>query len=90
LLRACKKRGLRVVLARSADEREFAVLRAALDAEDSIDEATPSADVEHSKPAADLVQVALDRRTAPRPRMSLQSRPPASCGNALSTTRATM
>jgi HAD superfamily hydrolase (TIGR01509 family) len=61
LLRACKERGLRVVLASSADEREFAVLRAALDAEDAIDEATSSADVERSKPAADLVQVALDR-----------------------------
>jgi phosphoglycolate phosphatase-like HAD superfamily hydrolase len=44
LLRACKERGLRVVLASSADEREFAVLRAALDAEDAIDEATSSAD----------------------------------------------
>jgi beta-phosphoglucomutase-like phosphatase (HAD superfamily) len=58
---ACKERGLRVVLASSADEREFAVLRAALDAEDAIDAATSSADVERSKPAADLVQVALDR-----------------------------
>ena len=67
LLRACKERGLRVVLASSADEREFAVLRAALDAEDAIDEATSSADVERSKPAADLVQVALDRPArAPR------------------------
>jgi HAD superfamily hydrolase (TIGR01509 family) len=64
LLRACKERGLRVVLASSADEREFAVLRAALDAEDAIDEATSSADVERSKPAADLVQVALDRAGA--------------------------
>jgi HAD superfamily hydrolase (TIGR01509 family) len=61
LLRECKKRGLRVVLASSADEREFAVMRAALDAEDAIDEATSSADVERSKPAADLVQVALER-----------------------------
>jgi HAD superfamily hydrolase (TIGR01509 family) len=61
LLRACKERGLRVVLASSADEREFAVLRAALDAADAIDEATSSADVERSKPAADLVQVALER-----------------------------
>lgn len=64
LLRACKERGLRVVLASSADEREFAVLRAALDAEDAIDEATSSADVERSKPAADLVQVALDGASA--------------------------
>jgi HAD superfamily hydrolase (TIGR01509 family) len=61
LLRACQERGLRVVLASSADEREFAILRTALDAEDAIDEATSSADVEQSKPAADLVQVALER-----------------------------
>jgi HAD superfamily hydrolase (TIGR01509 family) len=61
LLRACKKRGLRVILASSADEREFAALRAVLDAEDAIDEATSSADVDRSKPAPDLVQVALDK-----------------------------
>ncbi len=61
LLRACKKRGLTVVLASSADEPEFNALRAALDAEDAIDEATFSGDVEQSKPAPDLVQVALDK-----------------------------
>jgi HAD superfamily hydrolase (TIGR01509 family) len=61
LLRACKKRGLTVVLASSADAREFAALRAALDADDAIDEATSSADVERSKPAPDLVQVALEK-----------------------------
>jgi HAD superfamily hydrolase (TIGR01509 family) len=61
LLRACKQHGLRVVLASSADEDEFKALRAALDAEDAIDDATSAADVEHSKPAPDLVQVALRR-----------------------------
>jgi len=65
LLRACKKRGLTVVLASSADAREFAALRAALDADDAIDEATSSADVERSKPAPDLVQVALDKARVP-------------------------
>jgi phosphoglycolate phosphatase-like HAD superfamily hydrolase len=60
-LRACKRRGLRVVLASSADAREFAALRAALAADDAIDEATSSADVERSKPAPDLVRVALDK-----------------------------
>ena len=44
LLRACKRRGLAVVLASSADEAEFNVLRAALDAEDAIDAATYSGD----------------------------------------------
>jgi HAD superfamily hydrolase (TIGR01509 family) len=61
LLRTCKRRGLAVVLASSADGREFSALRAALDAEDAIDEATFSGDVERSKPAPDLVRVALDR-----------------------------
>ena len=65
LLRACKRRGLTVVLASSADEPEFKALRAALDAEDAIDEATFSGDVEASKPAPDLVEVALDKAGAP-------------------------
>lgn len=61
LLRACKKRGLRVVLASSADEREFAALRAALHADDAIDASTSSGEVTRTKPAPDLVQVALDK-----------------------------
>ena len=61
LLRACKKRGLAVVLASSADEREFSMLRGVLDAEDAIDDATFSGDVDTSKPAPDLVEVALQR-----------------------------
>jgi HAD superfamily hydrolase (TIGR01509 family) len=65
LLRACKKRGLTVVLASSADALEFAVLRAVLDADDAIDAATSLAEVEHSKPAPDLVQVALDKAQVP-------------------------
>jgi len=65
LLRACKRRGLTVVLASSADEAEFKTLRAALDAEDAIDEATFAGDVESSKPAPDLVEVALDKAGVP-------------------------
>jgi HAD superfamily hydrolase (TIGR01509 family) len=61
LLRACKARGLIVVLASSAGQAESGVLRAALDAEDAIDDATFSGDVERSKPAPDLVQVALEK-----------------------------
>ncbi|HEY3955236.1 MAG TPA: HAD family hydrolase [Streptosporangiaceae bacterium] len=64
LLRACKKQSWRVVLASSADPVEFTALRAALDAEDAIDDATSSGDVEASKPAPDLVQVALDKAGA--------------------------
>jgi HAD superfamily hydrolase (TIGR01509 family) len=65
LLRACKRRGLAVVLASSADEAEFTMLRAALDAEDAIDAATFAGDVEASKPAPDLVEVALDKAGVP-------------------------
>jgi HAD superfamily hydrolase (TIGR01509 family) len=65
LLRACKRRGLVVVLASSADEAEFNLLRAALDAEDAIDATTCSGDVEASKPAPDLVQAALDKIGVP-------------------------
>ena len=49
------------MLASSADEREFTMLRGVLDAEDAIDTATFSGDVETSKPAPDLVEVALDK-----------------------------
>jgi HAD superfamily hydrolase (TIGR01509 family) len=61
LLRACKARGLRVVLASSASARELEVLRKVIDAEDAVDAATSSGDVTDSKPAADLVQVALEK-----------------------------
>ena len=61
LLRACKKHGLRVVLASSAGGREFEVMRRALDADDAVDDATSSGEVEASKPAPDLVQVALEK-----------------------------
>ncbi len=61
LLRVCQRRGLTVVLASSAGEPEFAALRAALDAEDAIDAATFSGEVDASKPAPDLVEVALEK-----------------------------
>jgi len=61
VLRACKARGARVVLASSAGQDELTVMRAALAADDAIDEVTSAADVEQSKPAPDLVQVALEK-----------------------------
>jgi HAD superfamily hydrolase (TIGR01509 family) len=61
LLRACDREGLSVVLASSADPAEFAALRAALQAGDAVAEATSAAEVDQSKPAPDLVQVALDK-----------------------------
>jgi HAD superfamily hydrolase (TIGR01509 family) len=65
LLRACKARGLAVILASSAGEAESGILRAAIDADDAIDDATFAGDVESSKPAPDLVQVALDKAAVP-------------------------
>lgn len=59
LLRACKKAGLQVVLASSANPPEFEALRVALAVDDLIDAATSAGDVEKSKPAPDLVQTAL-------------------------------
>jgi HAD superfamily hydrolase (TIGR01509 family) len=61
LLRTCHEHGLRVVLASSAGPRELEVLRAALNADDAIDEVTSASDVDESKPAPDLVQVALQK-----------------------------
>ena len=61
LLRATKKAGLVVVLATSASAKEAQHLRAALDADDAIDEVTSKDDVEESKPDPDIVQTALDK-----------------------------
>jgi HAD superfamily hydrolase (TIGR01509 family) len=61
LLRTCAGRGLRVVLASSADEPELAALRRALDADDVISVATSGSDAERSKPAPDILSVALER-----------------------------
>jgi HAD superfamily hydrolase (TIGR01509 family) len=61
LVRACADRGMTVILASSASSKELEALRAALDADDAITAATSSTEVEASKPAPDLVTVALDR-----------------------------
>jgi HAD superfamily hydrolase (TIGR01549 family) len=61
LLHRCADRGLRVVLSSSASAEELAVLRAALDADDAIAEATTADDAEHTKPAPDVLNAALER-----------------------------
>jgi len=61
LLRACHEHGLRVILASSAGSQELKVLRSALDADDAIDGVTSAADVDQSKPAPELVRVALQK-----------------------------
>ncbi|WP_018657423.1 HAD family hydrolase [Actinomadura flavalba] len=60
LLRRCARSGRRVLLASSAGSTEMRALRRALDADDAIDGATSSSEVEQSKPAPDLVRAALD------------------------------
>jgi HAD superfamily hydrolase (TIGR01509 family) len=64
LLRACHDQGLRVVLASSAAPDELEKLRAVLDSDDAIDAATSAGDAESSKPAPDLVEVALKQAQA--------------------------
>ncbi|HTZ43378.1 MAG TPA: HAD family hydrolase [Jatrophihabitans sp.] len=59
VLRACAEAGLRTVLASSAAERELTVLRRVLDADEWLHAATSSAEAEASKPAPDIVEVAL-------------------------------
>ncbi len=71
LLRACAARGLRVVLASSANAAELRALRRALDADDVIDVATGAADADESKPAPDILGVALDRAGLPAERVIL-------------------
>ena len=61
VLRACAERGLAVVLASSAKERELTILRRVVDADDVITAATSSSDAERSKPAPDILEAALDQ-----------------------------
>jgi HAD superfamily hydrolase (TIGR01509 family) len=68
LLRACASRGMTVVLASSAAERELKALRAVLDADDAITAATSSSEAGESKPAPDLVSIALERAGVPAER----------------------
>jgi HAD superfamily hydrolase (TIGR01549 family) len=56
-----KDRGWRVVLASSAKEQEVDHYLDLLDARELADGWTTSADVEHTKPAPDLVQAALEK-----------------------------
>jgi HAD superfamily hydrolase (TIGR01509 family) len=59
LLEAIAQRGWRAVLATSAGEKELAVLRNVLDAEDWVCAVTSSADADRAKPDPDIVSTAL-------------------------------
>ncbi|MEU0945646.1 HAD family hydrolase [Streptomyces canus] len=61
LLVAVKERGHRLVLASSGQQRHVEVFLDMLDARGIVDDWTTSADVEASKPAPDLLQVALKK-----------------------------
>ncbi|MEV8087500.1 HAD family hydrolase [Streptomyces nigra] len=65
LLLAIKERGHRLVLASSGKERHVDAFLDMLDARDIADDWTSSADVEASKPAPDLLHVALQKLGAP-------------------------
>jgi HAD superfamily hydrolase (TIGR01509 family) len=59
LVRECKRLGLAVALASSANKDEFGVLRNTLDADDAVDHATNADDADESKPAPDILEAAL-------------------------------
>ena len=65
LLVAIKDRGHRLVLASSGQQRHVDVFLDRLDARELADDWTTSDDVESSKPAPDLLQVALKKLGAP-------------------------
>ncbi|MFB8757599.1 HAD family hydrolase [Streptomyces sp. NPDC059852] len=65
LLLAIKERGHRLVLASSGKERHVDAFLDKLDARDIADDWTSSADAEASKPAPDLLHVALEKLGAP-------------------------
>jgi len=69
LVRALKGRGLAVALASSGKDKHLAAARKQLGVDDCIDAVTTSDDVESSKPADDLLQVAADRIGAREPVM---------------------
>ena len=66
LLRAVHDRGMRVVLATSAEKSDLEALLEAIDADDAIDAVTSAEEVENAKPSPDLFCVALEEAgTAP-------------------------
>ena len=65
LLVAIKERGHQLVLASSAQQRHVEVFLDRLDARDLADDWTTSDDVESTKPAPDLLQVALKKLGVP-------------------------
>ena len=65
LLRACRRLGLRVVLATSAKEQELERLLDVIDARDAVDDVAFSGEVEESKPEPDIIGRALEKAGVP-------------------------
>ncbi len=61
LLTELDRRGARVILATSSDEKDLERQREAIDAEDAIDGAVSKGDVAQSKPAPDIFESALKK-----------------------------
>ena len=61
LVELCAHRGLLVVLATSANQRDLEAMRGALGADAWVTATTSSDDAEESKPSPDILSVALDR-----------------------------
>ena len=59
LLRRCRARGLRVVLATSAPAEELEILRRLIGADDALDACTTADDVDASKPRPDVFTTAM-------------------------------
>jgi HAD superfamily hydrolase (TIGR01509 family) len=66
LLHDCKKSGLTVVLATSAEDNEVEALTTAIDADDDVDVVTGADDVDSAKPEPEILQVAM-RKAELRP-----------------------
>ncbi|HVW34102.1 MAG TPA: HAD family hydrolase [Acidimicrobiia bacterium] len=60
LLRAVHDRGVRVVLATSAEKSDLEALLAAIGADDAIDAVTGASDVDEAKPSPDIFEAALE------------------------------
>jgi len=71
LLRDLREKGFSTILASSAKEAEVEHYLDLLDARDLVDAWTTSADVEKTKPAADLVQVALEKAEGEGPALMI-------------------
>ncbi|UQX87580.1 HAD family hydrolase [Jatrophihabitans telluris] len=68
LLLRTKRAGLKVILASSAKQSDLDVLLGVLDVGDAIDVVTSSSDAEDSKPAPDIIEVALTKAKLPAER----------------------